>query len=118
MMNFTKHPSAKDLKTNGRVIVAEGEATGHVHEVIDANAAPDSAIPAMDFFEEPNGRRILLVTRPCLLRHDEHDPIALDPTRPEQVRQGDVLLHPIGDGAWQVIRQREYSPEALRQVAD
>jgi hypothetical protein len=34
------------------------------------------------------------------------------------VRQGDVFLQPIGAGAWSVTRQVEYSPEAIRQVAD
>lgn len=121
MERFAKHPQAKDLREAGRVILAHGEITGHAHEVVDTSAVLDPAeieIPAADFFEEPDGRRILLVTRPCELRHQEHGPIALDPTHPQQYRQGDVLLNPIGAGAWEVIRQREYSPEAIRNVAD
>ena len=118
---FHRHAQARDLKEQGRVILAHGEVTGHAHEVVDAIATLDPAelvIPAADFFEEPDGRRVLLVNRPCDLQHQEHGRIALDPANPTQVRQGDVLLQPIGPGAWQVIRQREYSPEAIRQVAD
>lgn len=121
MERFQKHQNAKDLREAGRVILAHGEITGHAHEVVDSSAVLDPAeieIPAADFFEEPDGRRILLVNRPCVLRHEEHGAIALDPANPTQVRQGDVFLQPIGPGAWEVKRQREYSPEAIRNVAD
>jgi hypothetical protein len=118
---YVKPAGAVDAREAGRIILAHGEVTGHAHEVF-ADAAGDildPAIPAADFFEEPGtGRRVLLVTRPCVLRHQEHGAIALDPAVPAQVRQGDVLLTPIGPGAWHVQRQREYSPEALRNVAD
>jgi hypothetical protein len=119
--SYVKPARVIDLRESGRVILAHGEVTGHCHEVIDAVATLDPAeieIPAADFFEEPDGRRILLVNRPCELRHQEHGPIALDPRHPQQYRQGDVLLNPIGDGAWEVIRQREYDPADIRQVAD
>ncbi len=119
---FTRHAKAKDLREQGRIIVAHGEVTGHCHEVIDASTTPfdlaGADIPAADFFEEPDGRRILLVNRPCVLHHEEHGLIALDPAAPTQVRQGDVLLNPIGPGAWEVRRQREYTPEAIHTVAD
>jgi hypothetical protein len=119
MTVYSRPTTTRDLKTRGRVILAEGEVTGHVHEVVDT-AAPDRepTLPAADFFEEPDGRRVLLVTRPCLLTHQEHAPIALDPAHPVQVRQGDVLLQPISEGAWAVIRQREYEPAGIRNVAD
>jgi hypothetical protein len=114
---YTRPPTTKDLREHGRIILAHGEMTGHQHEVV---GAPDDAldIPPADFFEEPDGRRVLLATRPCLLRHQEHAPIPLDPAKPMQVRQGDVLLQPIGDGAWEVKRQVEYHPVAIRTVAD
>jgi hypothetical protein len=113
----TRSAHARDLREGGRIILAHGEVTGHAHELVDVDETM-LAIPAADFFEEPDGRRILLVTRPCVLRHQEHAAIALDQANPVQVRQGDVLLQPIGAGAWEVIRQREYSPEAIRSVAD
>ena len=118
---YLKPAGATDVREHGRVILAHGEVTGHAHEVIaDATGdLLDPAIPAADFFEEPaTGRRVLLVTRRCTLRHEEHGAITLDPEAPVQVRQGDVLLTPIGAGAWHVTRQREYAPEAIRNVAD
>ena len=118
MKTFVKHAQATDLREAGRIILAHGEVTGHAHEVVVVDAETDREIPPADFFEEPGGRRVLLVTRPCVLQHQEHGLIALDPDTPVQVRQGDVLLNPIGAGVWEVIRQREYSPEAIRNVAD
>lgn len=103
----------------GRIILAFGEVTGHMHEVLTAEAlaVPDES-QAM-FFTHDDGTRELVLLAPCVLRHDEHAPIALDPSHPQQVRQGDVLLQPLGPGAWRVIQQREgYSPESWRAVAD
>jgi hypothetical protein len=118
---YIKPAKVKDLREQGRIILAHGEVTGHCHEVLETEHADtiDSAIPAAQYFEEPGtGRRILLVVRPCVLRHDEHALVSLDPAKPVQARQGDVFLNPIGGGAWEVIRQREYHPEEIRQVAD
>lgn len=113
---YRRPASVKDLREHGRITLAHGEVTGH-HHTIYADAETD-LIPDAEFFEEPHGRRVLLVQHPCVLRHQEHAPIALDPASPIQARQGDVLLTPIGIGAWEVTRQREYSPEAIRNVAD
>ena len=122
MKRYVRSAQAKDLRTkDGFIVLAEGEVTGHHHAVIDAAETHDAAeaeIPAADFFEEPDGRRILLCHRACRLTHQEHAPIDLDPCHPQQFRQGDVLLQPIGDGAWEVVRQSEHQPEAIRQVAD
>lgn len=115
-MHYQKPTDVKDLREHGRVILAHGEVTGHAHEVIDATTTDLAG--AAQFFEEPNGRRVLLVLQPCVLRHQEHGPIALDPAKPEMYRQGDVLLKPLGPGAWHVIRQREYDPADIRTVAD
>lgn len=115
-ITYVKPKPTQDLRENGRVVLAHGEATGHCHEVL---AEMDLDLPAAEFFEEPSGRRVLFVTRPCVLRHQEHGPIALDPHKPEMYRQGDVLLLPLGPGAWHVRRQSEYMPEKIaRQVAD
>lgn len=115
MKAFRKSKDAKDLREQGRIILAHGEVTGHAHEI---GAPIETDIPPAQYFEEPDGRRILLVTGSCVLRHQEHGPITLDPAKQIQARQGDVLLNPIGGGAWEVIRQREYSPDAIRNVAD
>ena len=120
MKRYTRPLGTKDLCEAGRLILAHGEVTGHAHEVIVADSDTDRELPAAEFFEEPgSGRRVLFVTRPCVLTHQEHGLIALDPAVPQQYRQGDVLLNPLGLGVWEVIRQREYvAPELNRSVAD
>jgi hypothetical protein len=75
----------------GRVILARGEATGHHHSVASRVAA---------LWVLANGMRLLQVREATRLDHQEHAPIDL----------------PVGD--WLVKRQREYTPESPRQVAD
>lgn len=116
MNSYRKPTRTTDLREAGRIILAHGEVTGHCHAV-EAEADTD-LMPAAQYFEEPEGRRVLLAWTPCSLRHPEHRPIRLDPGQGAQARQGDVFLDPIGTGAWEVIRQREYHPEELRQVLD
>lgn len=85
-------------RTNGRVILAEGEATGHFHAIDDTETQPAAAI-----FDDPtasDGSFVLRVESATGLVHEEHARIDL----------------PAGD--YRVTRQREYSPEAIRQVAD
>lgn len=120
MMTYRKPTGTKDLREAHQVILARGEATGHHHAVVvaDVPTVEVDDLPAADYFEEPSGRRVLLITRPCVLQHPEHGALALDPAVQTQVRQGDVLLRPLGPGAWEVVRQREYSPEAIRSVVD
>ena len=95
-----KRPSeqARPVTDNGRVILAYGEVTGHAHQVVGVDDA--DPVPVMELFEEPDGTRLLVVKRDALLTHEEHGQIALAP------------------GGYEVIRQREYSPEAIRNVAD
>src|SRR3989442_7654538 len=118
MKRYRQPAHSINLAEGARIILAHGEVTGHTHEIVAASPDEIDDLPPAQFFQEPGGRRVLLLLRPCLLQHQEHSAIALDPAAPQQVRQGDMLLHPIGAGAWQVIRQREYTPQAIRQVAD
>lgn len=133
--------TSRDVREHGRIILAHGEMTGHMHEVVTGEGQQTPDLALAQFFEEPDGTRVLIAiekTRVSLgLRHDEHGLIPLDPaearrgverlkqgplapgeTLPGQYRQGDVLLHPIGDGIWRVERQRELEPEGWRTVAD
>ena len=95
--------TAKSITDQGRVILAYGEVTGHAHQVVTADPAivldPDD-VPAQQLFEEPDGSRLLVVRRDAELRHEEHGRIALAP------------------GNYEVVRQMEYTPQQLRQVAD
>lgn len=78
-------------KEKGPVILAEGEATGHAHRVKHRRAK---------MFRGTDGARYLRLPTPATVDHEEHDRIEL----------------PAGD--YQIVRQREYSPEEIRNVAD
>lgn len=75
---------------DGKVVLAHGEATGHAHTISQS---------ASLFLEPTTGRRYLEVLAPTSLDHQEHDacPVA---------------------GLYEVVRQCEYSPKAIRNVAD
>lgn len=76
-----------------RMVLALGEATGHAHvltgERVSLLCPPDDP-----------GRLFLKIEGHGRLVHEEHGPIPLPP------------------GAYQVVRQREYFPGAIRPVAD
>lgn len=75
----------------GRVILAHGEVTGHAH------ALP--ATVAMSFGASDDAFW-LRVDKPATVTHEEHAPVKLAP------------------GNYKIRRQREYSPEEIRRVAD
>lgn len=77
-------------RENGRVILAHGEVTGHAHAF-----AEDGVEMLMS-----NGVEFLKVDRVSELMHEEHHTIEFAP------------------GAFKIVHQREYTPEALRPVAD
>ncbi len=81
-------PAVALTARQSNVIVA-GEATGHAHR-----------LQAGTVLETPDGALYLDVTQTTQVVHEEHGPITLDP------------------GLWLVVRQREYSPEAVRTVLD
>lgn len=82
----------KQTPIGGRVILAYGEVTGHHHSV-DADAA--------DWWKvDGDTDQFITVKLATELLHQEHSPIPLAP------------------GNYRVRRQREYSPEAIRNVAD
>ncbi len=76
------------------VVLAEGEATGHAHRIKSERAALFRDPKLMAMFLHVSG------DAPVALEHDEHTTIELPP------------------GDYEVIRQVEYHPEAIRQVAD
>jgi hypothetical protein len=86
--------AARVAREGGRLVLARGEATGHAHAI-------DSTLAEM--FDEGDGRLYLhVIDGPERVRliHEQHDAIALPP------------------GLYEVRRQREYSPEAIRPVMD
>lgn len=78
----------------GRVILAYGEVTGHAH------AVQTDAEVVEAFLVELNGKTYLSALGGGAVVHEEHGTIPLEP------------------GIYRVVRQREYSPEAIRNVAD
>jgi len=87
--------NARTLETSGPIILASGEITGHHHAIAGTSA--------VSLLEDDQGSRYLRVREPAQVRHPEHAPIELPP------------------GAYEVIRQREYSPRLdlkARYVAD
>lgn len=123
----------RDLRKDGRIILAWGEVTGHCHQVVTADTGLPPGLEAAQFFSvdstDPHVIGELVVLAPCVLRHGtidgvspDHDPIALDPQREwrsaEVIRQGDIALVPKARGVWEVRRQADITPEAWRMVAD
>ncbi len=83
-------------RENGRVVLAHGEVTGHHHSIVERD------VELVTTQEADELRVWLSVTtaEPVPLTHQEHDTITVEP------------------GFYEVRRQREYSPERIRQVAD
>ena len=84
----------KLARENGRVILAHGEVTGHAHALSDEH---------WHLFQSEQEQGVtFLEVRDAMaaLKHDEHATISLEP------------------GLYKIRRQREYSPEAIRNVAD
>lgn len=75
----------------GRIILAHGEATGHHHSL---------ARDAADWWKGEGEEQFLELSRPASVTHQEHAAVELPA------------------GRYRVTRQREYSPEAIRNVAD
>lgn len=80
-------------RDNGRVVLAYGEVTGHAHALFDEGVM---------LMERPgdDNERFMTVEKASQLVHEEHSTIE------------------IPAGTYKVIRQREYTEEGFRQVAD
>jgi len=87
---ITKRHKKVARDSRGRIVLAEGEATGHAHAICE---------PHVELFDL-SGERFLQVDAPANLVHEEHHTI------------------PIPPGMYEVIQQREYDPSGARTVAD
>ena len=83
----------KQAREGGRVILAHGDVTGHSHAISDKGATLYAS-------KESGATYLQVVKEPANLTHDEHATIVLKP------------------GVYRVTRQREYHPDAIRNVAD
>ena len=84
-------PTKKAVKRTSGVLV-EGESTGHAHRVAELEKA--------EVLEIENGLYLRVGEGGVRIVHEEH---------------GDITLPP---GDYEIVRQREYSPEEIRNVAD
>lgn len=98
----------------GRIVLAYGEVTGHAHAIADhhhsaaftagaveiADAAIARAKTKARLLVAPDGQRYLQVDEAVNLTHEEH------------------TAHRILPGIYKLPVQVEYTPAALRQVAD
>ena len=84
-------PSAAPVPrdSRGHVVLAEGEATGHAHRI----RARSVALYPIDGSANDSGVRLLVVTRPVALRHEEHRTLTIPP------------------GRYRVRVKRQYTPE-------
>src|SRR5216684_73852 len=73
-----------------RLVIAEGEVTGHVHELVGGK---------VELFEKAEVVFARIMSAPQL-QHAEHATQTIEP------------------GVYRVVRQREYSPSEIRRVAD
>jgi hypothetical protein len=78
-------------RDNGKIVLAYGEVTGHAHVIGEEKAKS---------FVDESGVLYIAVERPVILKHEEHAEIPLPP------------------GIYKITHQREYSPEAIRNVLD
>src|SRR5262245_14349798 len=78
-----------DLAVRPSLVIVAGEATGHAHR-----------LTAGTILEAPDGALYLDLTAPTRVVHEEHDALTLGP------------------GWWLVVRQREYTPDAVRTIRD
>lgn len=78
-------------REGGRVILAHGEVTGHAHALVEEGA---------QLFATIGGKHYLRLDTDAVVRHEEHTAI------------------PLEAGTYEVVRQREYHPTEIRNVAD
>lgn len=78
-------------RDRGRIVLAYGEVTGHAHAIVEKDAA---------LVRSSDGRTFLRLDAPAVVRHEEHAPVSLPA------------------GAYEIVHQREYAPDAIRDVLD
>ena len=88
-----------EIPQTDRVVLALGEVTGHAHAIV----LDKGPIKARLF--DAGAERFLQVLVQSIVAHEEHAPIALEP--------GIYRVSKFGAGT-----QREYAPEAIRNVQD
>lgn len=89
--------NAKAQAKTKSLTIALGEVTGHAH-VLEVQGSPRET--AIVPYRDATDTLFFSLMSEAFLKHDEHAPIALPA------------------GTYEVVRQREYTPQAIRNVAD
>lgn len=76
----------------GHCVLAEGEVTGHKHQIVDLETA--------ELYELGGKQYLNVKAESVVVSHDEHGPVTL------------------AKGTYAVWKQREYTPEEIRIVRD
>lgn len=84
--------AAEVKRKSGAIVLAEGEATGHAHRIMDVDA----------MFFEKDGKFYLKNEKAVTLTHEEHKPFTIEP------------------GIWEVgqVREKDWLGGIVRRVAD
>lgn len=77
------------LNEHQDMIILAGEVTGHAHRLVQGHV-----------LEDARGALFLEVLQQTQVIHEEHRSLTLEP------------------GSYQITRQREYTPEAIREIED
>ena len=76
------------------LVVAEGEVTGHAHRI--------ESLDGVRLYQGPNGLRVLEVTEPVPMTHEEHGTVTWSP------------------GLWEIggVREKDWVDESIHAVRD
>lgn len=88
--------AASPVENTDRIVLAYGEVTGHAHAVL----VDDARELKLDDAEGVVRRFLEVFERGATLKHEEHAPIPLPP------------------GLYEIVQQREYTPQEVRRVSD
>ena len=88
-------PARKGRVRLNHLVLADGEVTGHSHRVVSLDGSPADA----ELYEQ-DGKLYLRTSKPSAVIHQEHARIELP------------------KGTFEIIQQREWSPEGERRVVD
>ena len=84
----------KGAKKKGTKTVAYGEVTGHHHTMVEQDTCAKAEVYNLE------GQLFAKVSGDVVVTHQEHAPLAID------------------EGLYRIVIQREYTPEAIRNVMD
>lgn len=98
-------PAGYELRTPARLTLGHGEVTGHTHTLERACwiVAPQTTAEALFQFAvsgQTDAPVFVLVEEDTVLTHQEHEALT------------------IPAGTYRIVRQREYTPQAIRSVMD